>query len=66
MSSGGSEDWTKAKAGIKYSYSIELGPKDSSNGFIVPESEIPIAGEEMFQGLKALYTELMKEKIRLF
>ncbi|CAF0747889.1 unnamed protein product [Brachionus calyciflorus] len=64
MSSGGSEDWVKAKAGVKYSYSIELGPKDADflNGFIVPESDIPIAGEEMYRGLIALYIELMKEK----
>ena len=66
MSSGGSEDWVKAKAGIKYAYSVELGPKESSNGFIVPESHIPIAGEEIYQGLLALYSELMKEKIRVF
>jgi len=49
---GGSEDWTKAVAGIKYSYCLEL-PDKGYNGFILPERDIPAVGEETYRGIKA-------------
>lgn len=70
-SSGGSEDWAKGVAGIKYSYCVELGPQDNtdndndneddafSSGFIVPESYIPRAGEEVYQAVRAMLKSIL-------
>jgi hypothetical protein len=56
--SGGSEDWAKGVAGIKYAYCFELRPAqygtDSYYGFALPASRIPAAGEETFKGIKAM------------
>jgi carboxypeptidase A2 len=55
---GGSFDWTKAVAGIKYSISLELRPGssgvDSQYGFTLPEDRAPATGEETYKGLKAM------------
>ncbi len=59
-SSGGAEDYAKAVLGVKYAYCVELRPGDSaSNGFILSEYYIPKAGEETYQGVKALMNEIM-------
>ncbi|CDW58441.1 Carboxypeptidase A1 [Trichuris trichiura] len=53
--SGGSEDWAKAKAGIKYSYLLELRPhKDSSQGFLLDESQIIPTGKETWEGIRCV------------
>ncbi|XP_050697047.1 carboxypeptidase B-like [Eriocheir sinensis] len=47
---GGSDDWAKGVAGVKYAYTIEL--RDTGNfGFLLPASQIIPSGEETFQGL---------------
>ena len=55
----------KAIAGIKYSYCIELRPDgdDYSNGFVLPETEIPLAGEEMFVGIKTLINSFIDSRL---
>lgn len=46
---GGSDDWAKGVAGVKYSYTIEL--RDTGNyGFLLPASQIIPTGEETFEG----------------
>jgi len=64
--SGGSFDWTKSIAGIKYSICLELRPGqsgvDSQYGFVLPESRVPMAGEESYQGLKA-FVKAVKTKL---
>jgi hypothetical protein len=56
--SGGTEDFTYATAGIKYSYCFELRPgqtgTDSTFGFQLPEDRAPLAGEETYRGILAL------------
>ena len=42
---GGSDDWAKGGAGIKYSYTIEL-PDTGRHGFLLPSHKAKGAGEE--------------------
>ena len=46
VASGGSDDWAKEIAGVKYSYTVELRD-DGYYGFIAPAKEIAPTGEEM-------------------
>lgn len=49
---GGSDDFAKGDAGIKYSYTLEL--RDTGRyGFLLPEAEIRPASEELRQGFLA-------------
>jgi len=61
-SSGGSEDWAKGVANIKYSYCFELRPgqygTDSYYGFALPADRIPLAGEETYQGIKSMLVSI--------
>merc|ERR1712110_433690 len=62
--SGGSEDWAKAVAGIKYSYCFELRPSqygdsDSHYGFALPASRIPLVGIETYNGIAAMLDSIM-------
>ncbi|XP_073983135.1 carboxypeptidase B-like isoform X2 [Rhodnius prolixus] len=50
---GGSDDWAKARAGIKYVYTVELpGPQYPLNGFHPPIAALPVICEEAFEGIK--------------
>nr|XP_053647888.1 carboxypeptidase B [Cherax quadricarinatus] len=50
---GGSDDWAKGEAGVKYSYTIEL--RDTGRyGFLLPEDQIIPTGEETFEGVKVV------------
>lgn len=52
---------TQGVAGIKYSYCVELGPQDdmNTNGFIVSESNIQTAGEEVYEAVRALLRSVL-------
>lgn len=53
ISSGSSADWTYGKAGIKFSYGVEL--RDTGKfGFLLPEDQILPSGKETLQALIAL------------
>ena len=40
--SGGSEDWAKGKANVKYSYLLELRPEEQVwDGFLLAENQVP-------------------------
>jgi len=54
---GGSDDWAKGVAGIPYSYCLELRDK-GKYGFALPPNQIKGTGEETFNGVAALATEL--------
>ncbi|KAJ7370290.1 corticosteroid- binding protein [Desmophyllum pertusum] len=55
--SGGVEDWTYGKLGVKYSFSVEL--RDTGrHGFLLPPDQIIPTGEETFEGLKALVKKM--------
>ncbi|CAG0880549.1 unnamed protein product, partial [Darwinula stevensoni] len=53
IASGGTFDWTKGAAGIKYSYGIELRDRGTW-GFLLPPSQIIPSGEETLDGIVAL------------
>ncbi|CAG7837705.1 unnamed protein product [Allacma fusca] len=54
---GGSDDWAKGVAGIKYSYCLEL--RDTGRyGFALPASQIVPTGEETMNGVAALARSL--------
>lgn len=59
VASGGSEDWTYETAGIKYSYCLELRPASNAiNGFVLQPTEIPLAGQETYNGIKAFLNSI--------
>lgn len=51
---GGSDDWAKASAGIKYSYTIEL-PDRGNHGFILPSKYINPVAEDFFPAFEVLW-----------
>jgi len=53
---GGSDDWAKGKAGIKYVYCLELRPSGDAagNGFILPPNQIIPTAEETWAGLSVV------------
>lgn len=57
--SGTASDWAYEKAGIKYSYTIEL--RDTGTyGFLLPRQQIVPTGEETFNGLLAMIKQMEK------
>ena len=50
---GGSDDWAKGAAGIKYAYTVELRD-DGTYGFLLPASQIVPTGRETFAAIKAI------------
>lgn len=57
--SGTASDWAYEKAGIKYSYTIEL--RDTGTyGFLLPRQQIIPTGEETFNGLLAMIGQMEK------
>jgi len=54
---GGSDDWAKGVAGIKYAYCIEL--RDTGRyGFMLPTNQLQDQGEEFWAGVQAMATAL--------
>lgn len=59
--SGGSDDWAKQKANIKYVYLVELRPEDNVwDGFILDEGQIMPTAKETWEGLKAVADALLR------
>jgi len=59
--SGGSEDWMKAYRKVKYSYLLELRPKDSVwGGFAMQTKFLRPIGEETWQGIKVVADAVQK------
>lgn len=59
VTSGSSEDWVKAVAGVKYAYTVEL--RDNGTfGFLLPAEYIDKSGREMFNGLNALSAAVLR------
>lgn len=54
---GGSDDWAKGVAGIKYAYTIEL-PDTGQHGFVLPASQIESIGQETWEAVKVLAKHL--------
>ncbi|CAB3410819.1 unnamed protein product [Caenorhabditis bovis] len=54
-SSGGSDDWAKGKAGVKYVYLIELRPgEDVWDGFILDQHQLIPTAKETWNGVKVV------------
>jgi hypothetical protein len=55
-SSGGSDDWAKGVAGVKYVFGLELRPADDDSryGFILPATYIVPSGEETWAAVKVV------------
>jgi hypothetical protein len=62
LASGGSDDWAKAVAGIKYVYLIELRPSELVwDGFILPSSQIIPTGRETWEGVKIVVNKVLEK-----
>ncbi|CAG0879288.1 unnamed protein product [Cyprideis torosa] len=57
LSSGTADDWAKAKAGIKYSYTFELRDR-GYYGFLLPPGQIIPAAKETWAGILAMLNAL--------
>ncbi|CAD7086389.1 unnamed protein product [Hermetia illucens] len=55
--SGSSDDWVYGVLNIPLSYTIELRPEDSINGFVLPSAQIIPVGIETLDGLVAMVNE---------
>ncbi|ELU14422.1 hypothetical protein CAPTEDRAFT_21335 [Capitella teleta] len=54
VASGGSFDWAKGHAGVKYTYAPELRPASAgAGGFVIPPENIDPSGNEIFAGVVA-------------
>ena len=58
---GGSDDWGKGGAGIKYSYTVEL-PDTGAYGFLLPSRHIAGVGKETHAGFIAMFRKLILDK----
>lgn len=55
--SGGSDDWAKGVAGLKYAFTVEL--RDTGrHGFVLPASHILSSGKEVLAAVKTLAQEV--------
>jgi hypothetical protein len=61
---GGSDDWAKGVAGIKYVYCLELRPEGDApgNGFILPPNQIVPTAEETWAGLSVVARAVLGKK----
>ncbi|CAH2086528.1 unnamed protein product [Euphydryas editha] len=56
--SGMSHDWAKARAGIKYSYHVDLRDSLGPYGFLLPGSQIVSTARETWQAVRAIVDNL--------
>uniref|UniRef100_T1JFH7 Peptidase M14 domain-containing protein n=1 Tax=Strigamia maritima TaxID=126957 RepID=T1JFH7_STRMM len=57
VAAGGSDDWAKGEAGVKYAYTVELRDKGKF-GFTLPTKQILPTVEETWEAIKVLGTEI--------
>ncbi|CAG0925350.1 unnamed protein product, partial [Notodromas monacha] len=63
LAAGGSVDWVKATAQVKYSHALEL--RDTGDyGFLLPPSQIIPSGEETLLGLLAQLSAIRSATIK--
>ncbi|CAG2116740.1 unnamed protein product [Medioppia subpectinata] len=59
VASGSSIDYVYDKLGVEIAFALELRPDaNASNGFILPASQIKIASQEFWNGLRAMIEKL--------
>jgi len=59
--SGGSGDWAKGVAGVRYSFEVELRDK-GQRGFVLPTSYIQPVGEEAWSAIGVLATHIVSDE----
>ncbi|KAK6043456.1 hypothetical protein COOONC_19039 [Cooperia oncophora] len=58
--SGGSEDWAKGKAHVKYSYLFELRPEEQVwDGFLLSENQIMPTARETWEAVKVIASQTL-------
>jgi hypothetical protein len=61
--SGGSDDWAKSKAGIKYVYLLELRPEDRViDGFILEPRYLLPTARETWEGVKVVVNQVLTKQ----
>uniref|UniRef100_A0A0K0EFJ2 Peptidyl-prolyl cis-trans isomerase n=1 Tax=Strongyloides stercoralis TaxID=6248 RepID=A0A0K0EFJ2_STRER len=61
-SAGGSDDWAKDKAKIKYVYLLELRPGEEEwEGFLLDRSQLIPTGKETWEGVKVVIDAVLEE-----
>jgi hypothetical protein len=60
---GGSFDWVKSVAKVKFCFGMELRPSQRSqgNGFVLPPNHIVPAGEETWAGISVVASEVISQ-----
>ncbi|KAL3085351.1 hypothetical protein niasHS_010420 [Heterodera schachtii] len=60
-SAGGSDDWAKSKAGVKYVYLLELRPGEEEwDGFLLDRRQLIPTGRETWEGVKVVIDAVMQ------
>jgi len=59
VASGSSDDWVRAVAGVKYTYTVELRD-NGTYGFLLPAELIEVSGREMFSALNTLTAAVLR------
>nr|AVA09650.1 putative effector protein [Heterodera avenae] len=60
-SAGGSDDWAKSKAGVKYVYLLELRPGEEEwDGFLLDRRQLIPTGRETWEGVKVVIDAVMR------
>lgn len=49
-----SHDWAKARAGIKFSYHVDLRDSYGPHGFLLPGAQIVPTAKEILQAIRAI------------
>ncbi|XP_052750579.1 carboxypeptidase A2-like isoform X2 [Galleria mellonella] len=58
QASGMSHDWAKARAGIKFSYHVDLGDSIGPYGYILPAAQIVSTARETWEAVKVIIDNL--------
>ncbi|KAM3963504.1 LOW QUALITY PROTEIN: carboxypeptidase A2 [Aphomia sociella] len=58
QASGMSHDWAKARAGIKFSYHVDLGDSVGPYGYILPAAQIVSTARETWEAVKVIVDNL--------
>ena len=58
LAAGGSDDWAKGVAGIRYSYTVELADR-GKHGFVLPAGFIDPTGAQMFGAVSTLALDVL-------
>ncbi|KAH7728536.1 Peptidase M14 [Aphelenchoides avenae] len=65
-SSGGSDDWAKAKGGVKYVYLLELRPGEEEwDGFLLDRRQLIPTGRETWEGIKVVIDAVLANARRM-